>query len=44
MERIQKFFKDRILFTRGRDWQEYFISKNVFNPEDYSIDFFERKS
>ena len=43
MERIEKFFKDRIMFTRGRDWQEYFISKNVFNQEDYSIDFLKEK-
>ena len=31
------------MFTRDRDWQEYFISKNVFNPEDYSIDFLKKK-
>ena len=46
MEKIEKFFKDRILFTLHLDREmseKYYMSKNVFKPEDYSIDFLKKK-
>ena len=47
MKSIEEFFKNRISFISHSDkpipYAWTYTSKNVFNPEDYSIDFLKEK-
>ena len=45
METLEEFFKNRVSFTPNLNQSlPTFFSENIFNPEDYSIDFLKEKN
>ena len=47
MDVLEEFFKNRIFFTpylNEMSIHRFYISENVFNPEDYTLDFLKEKA
>ena len=45
METLEEFFKNRALFTSNLNQPlPTFFSENIYNPEDYSLDFLKEKT